>query len=492
MTNLHKSIEKVYTYEYTTYEYIKMEAIEMIGRERELQQIEKLYNSSKFEFLVMYGRRRVGKTTILQEFASHHDVLFYSAQEKNDSLNLSDFSRIVQTHFDGQYIAPFTSWEDALSYITKKGKNTRTVIVIDEFPFMAGPNPSIKSMLQHEIDHHWKEQNIFLILCGSSVSFMVNDIMGYESPLYGRSTASTEIMPFDYYDSAKFFPNYSREEQLIAYGILGGIPRYLNAFSKKCSLQENIENEILENGAFLNDEPMMLLKMELREPNVYNSILEAISRGYNKITEISDCIHEDKSKCSKYMTTLQTIRLVEKRVPCGESEKSKKTIYVLTDNFYRFWYHYIFSNRSYYELLGAADAAKEIAGDISDFMGLAFEQICKQYLIRQAKQRKLPFVPAEIGKWWGNNQSIKAQDDVDILALNKKRTEAIFCECKFTSRPMPMEEYDDLLTAANAFSKEMKKYFMFISKGGFTESVKKRAEKEGTVLLGVDDLFLDL
>lgn len=233
----------------------------------------------------------------------------------------------------------------------------------------------------------------------------------------------------------------------------------------------------------------MLLKMELREPHVYNSILEAIARGYNKVTEIADCIHEDKSKCSKYLTTLLTIRLVEKRVPCAEPAGSKKTIYALTDNFYRFWYHYIFSNKSYYELLGTADAAAEITGDLSDFMGLAFEDICKQYLIRQARLRKLPFVPYEIGKWWGNNPAIKAQDDVDILAVNKKRTEGIFCECKFTSRPMPMEEYEDLITATKAFPEGMKKHIMFISKSGYTAPVQRRAEEEGAVLLTVEDLF---
>lgn len=463
----------------------------MIGRERELEQIERLYQNDHFEFLVMYGRRRVGKTTILQEFSGKHNVIFYSAQEKNDNLNLQDFSKTLQQYFEGQFIAPFQSWEDALSYVTKKTKDKKTILIIDEFPFMAGPNPSIKSMFQHEIDHHWKDQNIFLILCGSSVSFMVNDIMGYESPLYGRTTSSMEVLPFDYLDSAKFFPDYSMEEKLIAYGILGGIPRYLNAFSKERSVQENLETEILRNGAFLNDEPMMLLKMELREPNVYNSILEAIARGYNKVTEIADCIHEDKSKCSKYITTLLAIRLVEKRVPCGEPDGSKKTIYALTDNFYRFWYHYVFSNKSYYELLGPSDAAKEIIDDISDFMGLAFEDICRQYLIRQAKQRKLPFVPAEIGKWWGNNPAIKAQDDVDLLALNKKKTEGIFCECKFTNRAMPMEEYNHLVTATKAFPETMKKYLMFISKGGFTAPVQRRAEEEGTILLTIEDLFIE-
>lgn len=461
----------------------------MIGRERELEQLEQLNSSERFEFLVMYGRRRVGKTTILQEFSSRHDVIFYSAQEKNDSLNLIDFSKTLQQHFEGHFIAPFQSWGDALSYITKKSTDRKTVLIIDEFPFMAGPNPSIKSMLQHEIDHHWKNLNIFLILCGSSVSFMINDIMGYESPLYGRTTSSMEILPFDYVDSAKFFESYSMEDKLITYGILGGIPRYLNAFNPKYSVQKNIETEIIKNGAFLNDEPMMLLKMELREPNVYNSILEAIARGYNRVTEIADCIHEDKGKCSKYLLTLVSIRLVEKRVPCGEPEESKKAIYVLTDNFYRFWYRYVFANKNYYELLGTEEAAKEVMADISDYMGLTFEEICKQYLMRLAKERKLPFVPSYIGKWWGNNPAIRAQDDVDILAMNKKKTEGIFCECKYTNKPMQMEEYDDLVTATKAFPEAMKKHLMFISKGGFTASVERRAEEEGTVLLTIDDLL---
>ncbi|MCC8067360.1 MAG: ATP-binding protein, partial [Clostridiales bacterium] len=372
----------------------------------------------------------------------------------------------------------------------KKSIDRKTILIIDEFPFMAGPNPSIKSMLQHEIDHHWKNLNLFLILCGSSVSFMVNDIMGYESPLYGRATSSMEVLPFDYLDAADFFPDYSIEEKLIAYGILGGIPRYLNAFSSKQSIQQNIEKEILRNGAFLNDEPMMLLRMELREPNVYNSILEMIAQGHNKITEIADHIHEDKAKCGKYITTLLSIRLVEKQIPCGEPEGSKKTIYTLTDPYYRFWYRYLFSDKSYYDLLGPADAAKEIMGDIPNFMGSAFEDICKQYLIRQAKRKQLPFIPACIGKWWGNNPAIRAQDDVDLLALNRKKTEGIFCECKFTSRPMPMEEYDDLITAAKAFPKDMKKHFLFISRSGFTSPVKERAAKEGTVLLALEDLFL--
>ncbi len=461
----------------------------MIGRTHEQEQIEKLNASGQFEFLIMYGRRRVGKTTILQEFSRRHEVIFFSAQEKNDALNLQDFSRVVQLYYSRQYIAPFPSWSEAFSYITNRAAEQKTILIIDEFPFMAGPNPSIKSILQHEIDHHWKDLNLFLILCGSSVSFMINEIMGYESPLYGRVTSSMEVKPFDYLDSALFFPEYSVEEKLLAYGILGGVPRYLNAFSSKQSVRENIKNAILDSGAFLYDEPQMLLRSELREPGIYNSILEAISKGQNKVTEIADAIHEEKSKCSKYLTTLQTIRLVEKHTPCGEPVGGKKTIYTITDHFYRFWYRYLFANKSYYELLGTVDAADEIMDDISNFMGAAFEDICLQFLIRQAKAQKLPFIPAQIGKWWGNNPTIRTQDDIDLLALSRNRDEGLFCECKFTNRPMPMEEYEDLLIAAKAFPDDMKKYFLFISKSGFTSPVQQRAAREGAVLLTLKDLF---
>lgn len=184
------------------------------------------------------------------------------------------------------------------------------------------------------------------------------------------------------------------------------------------------------------------------------------------------------------------IRLVEKRVPCGEKESSRKSIYVLADNFYRFWYRYLFTNKSYYDLLGGKDASQEIMEDIPNYMGMAFEEICRQYLIRQAKEKRLPFIPAEIGKWWGNNPAIRAQDDVDLLALNKKKTEGLFCECKYTRRPMPMEEYEDLVLATKAFPEEMKKHLMFISKSGYTLPVQRRAKEEGTILLTIDDLFL--
>ena len=460
----------------------------MIGRIQEMNQLERMYTSTRFEFMVMYGRRRIGKTTILQEFSKTHKTIFFSAQEKNDALNLQDFSRLLQEYFDGNFIAGFATWEDALNYLGRKAQDQRTVLIIDEFPFLAETNPSIKSILQHKIDHDWKERNLFLILCGSSVSFMLNDIMGYKSPLYGRSTGSMEVLPFDYLESAEFFPNYSEEDKLIAYGILGGVPRYLNAFDPGRSLRENLISEILTEGAFLNDEPQTLLRMELREPAIYNSILEAVANGCNRVVEIADRIHEEKSKCSKYMLTLQTLRLLEKHVPCGEPDGSKKGIYEITDHFYKFWYRYVFSNKSYYSMLGIDKAADEIMGEINDYMGPVFEDICRQYLVRRAKAGTLPFTPYVIGKWWGNNPVIKAQDDVDLLALDRKGERGIFVECKFRNRPMAMDEYDDLVTATEAFPGVKEKKLMFISKGGFTEAVRRRAEEEGAEVIEVGEM----
>ncbi|MGN1275486.1 MAG: ATP-binding protein [Floccifex sp.] len=453
------------------------------------QHLDSLYESDRFEYLVMYGRRRVGKTTLLQEFSKHTNSIFYPAREKNDTLNLEDFSKAVQLHFDHTYIASFQSWEAAFEYISKKVTD-RTAIIIDEFPYIVQENPTIKSILQHTIDHDWKNKNIFLILCGSSVSIMENEIMGSKSPLHDRQTSTLEIKPFDYYDSAAFFPDYSNEHKLISYGILGGIPRYLEAFNPKKDIQTNIASNIIKEGSYLYEEPDNLLKAELRETNIYNSILSAIASGRNKIIEIANYIHEDKAKVAKYLLTLQTLRLVEKAVPCGESNNSRKSIYVIKDNFFRFYFRYQFTNNTYYAMLGEGEASEEIMNDISNLMGNAFEQIAKEYLIRKAKERKLPFIPFTIRKWWGNNPIIKAQDDVDVMAIDRSGNKAIFMECKFTSSPMPYSEYEDLVTATKAFPDIKEKYLYFISRSGYTESVKKQATIDRAVLLEIDDLFI--
>ena len=483
----------MHTLDYNNHEYIvRRRAVVFIGRQKELSLMENLSSSGRFEFLVLFGRRRVGKTRLLREFVSKRSAIFFSAEEKNDPLNLSDFSRAVQTHFDGRSYSVFSSWEDAFGYIGDHISEPLTVI-IDEFPFLAAENPSVKSILQHIIDHSWRSKPIFLILCGSSVSFMEKEVMGYKSPLYGRSTSQLELLPFDYFDAASFFPNYSAIDKLLAYGILGGIPCYLQRFSDKITIEQNIASQILETGSFLKDEPQLLLRMELREPSVYNSVFEAIAGGSSKQNEISQKIHEDSSKCNKYISILRDIHLLRRITPYGEEESSRKSVYKITDNYFSFWYRYIFTNRTYYELLGSAEAAADIVGDLPDYMGAAFENICIQYLYRLARMRRLPFVPRNIGRWWGNNPILRRQDDIDILAMDNDRRpqKAIFCECKFRNELFDLDEYNRFMKKHNQlFPEPHERYCYIFTKSGFSDAVLKHAKNDSVKLLTPDDLYV--
>ena len=466
----------------------------MIGRESELEKLENLNNSNKFEFLVLYGRRRVGKTTLLTEFATRHNCLFFSAQDKNSTLNIQEFAKQMKDYFKMDYMPTAENWSNLISQLTEKIEmklnkqpNEKVCIIIDEFPFIAKEYPTIKSILQHTIDHIWQKLNIFLILCGSSVSFMINEVLGYSSPLYGRRTANLELEPLNYLKASQFFPNYSNIDKITSYCILGGIPYYLKTFSDKLSIKQNISNSILEDISILREEPLLLLKQEFREPTIYNSIIEAIATGSSKFNEISQKIKEDTSKCSIYIKNLQEVRIITKQIPYGEKQNAKKSIYYLSDSLFRFWYKYVFANTSNLLLLGANEYANQIINDISSVLGIAFENVCLQYLIELAHRNKLPFIPNGIGKWWGNNPKTKKQDDIDIMGL--KDNKGIFCECKFKNEKFDLSEFKDLICASEIFPNITEKYYYIFVKSGYTEAVIEESKKYNVKLLTIDDLF---
>ena len=350
-----------------------------IGREKELTDLDELYAQNRFQLFVLYGRRRVGKTTLLNEFCKDKDSIFYSAEQSNNKLNLEKFSELVFNFFNERNLEPFSSWTNALSYIDEHQKNKRIVLVIDEFPYLVKKNKALLSELQHLIDHRLGNGNLFMVLCGSYMGFMEKEVLGSKSPLFGRRTGQLHMKPFNYQTSIKFLNRFTDEEKLKLYGAFGGTPLYLQQIESDETFEENIKRAFLKNTSYLYEEPLLLLRQEVQEPGVYSAIIEAIAGGYTKANEISTKIGEDAAKCLKYIKTLCELGILYKETPFGEKESSRKTLYGISDFMFRFWYRYVFTNRTLIET-GAKEAVwmKRIEPDYNNYMGLVFEKICME------------------------------------------------------------------------------------------------------------------
>jgi len=453
-----------------------------IGREYELETLNKLYNEDKFHFIVMYGRRRVGKTTLLTEFCKDKPSIFFVAEEYNDKIALESFSDKILSYFGlGGLVNRFESWEKAFLFLAQQAKDKRLVVVIDEFPYIVNSNKSIPSLLQNLIDHHLKDTKLFLIICGSSVSFIEKEVLSYKSPLYGRRTVQLIVEPFNFFESRKFFPNYDFENQVIAYGVLGGIPQYLNNFDSTKDVYENIKTKILDKASYLYEEPKLLLRQEVREPSLYNSIIEAIASGSSKLNEISTKVGVDTDKCSKYISTLIDLKILEKITPVELKDKSRKSIYKIKDNFFRFWYRFVFINKALIEQ-GLIDEVLEnkIKPFMNEFIGEVYEEICMDYLKILNKKKKLPFIFEKIGKWWGNNPYKRREEEIDIVALDKNNI--IFGECKWQNKKVDISVLNSLIEKSALFNYQNKYYILF-SKSGFTDDVINFAKNNSNVFL---------
>ncbi|ADQ08252.1 DUF234 DEXX-box ATPase [Caldicellulosiruptor hydrothermalis 108] len=453
-----------------------------VGRKYELETLNRLYNEDKFHFVVVYGRRRVGKTTLLTEFCKNKPSIFFVAEEYNDKISLESFSDKVLSYFNlGGLISQFESWEKAFIFLAQQAKDKRLVVVIDEFPYIVNANKSIPSLLQNLIDHHLKNTKLFLIVCGSSVSFIEKEVLSYKSPLYGRRTAQLIVEPFSFFESREFFPNYSFEDQVIAYGVLGGIPQYLIIIDSTKDIYENIKTKILDKSSYLYEEPKLLLRQEVREPALYNSIIEAIATGSSKLNEIATKVGVEVDKCAKYISVLIDLKILERVTPLFSEAKSRKSIYRIKDNFFRFWYRFVFTNKTLIEQ-GLIDEVVEnkIKPSMNEFIGEVYEQICMDYLKVLNKEKRLPFIFENIGKWWGNNPYKKREEEIDIVAFDNDNI--LFGECKWRNQKVDMSVLNNLIEKSMIFNYSEKFYVLF-SKSGFTDEVISFAKQNPHVLL---------
>ena len=453
-----------------------------IGRENELNTLNKLYNSNRFEFAVIYGRRRVGKTALISEFTKDKDTIFFTGVETNAKQNLDNFSRCVMEYNTGIAVNTFfPNFQAALEHVFNLSQNKRIVLVIDEYPYVARASKSLASTLQLLIDKNKDSSKLFLILCGSSMSYMEDQVLAYKAPLYGRRTAQFKIKPFDFFEACSYFTKLSNIDKALAYGIVGGTPQYLMLLDDNLSIEENIKNTYLNPSSSIFEEPNNLLKQEVREPAIYNAVITAIATGASKMNEISNKIDEDTSVCATYIKNLITLCIIKKESPYGE-KTSRKTIYSIEDNMFRFWYRVVPENASIISRGAAELAYKRISPELPSYMGGVFEEICKQYLWKLLLEGRCAVNFSDIGRWWGTNPKTKAQEEIDIIGTDKNS--ALFGECKWTNEKVDLSVLETLVERSNLFNYKKTQFYLF-AKTGFTKGCIDRAIEMGNVALVV-------
>lgn len=458
-----------------------------IGRERELNTLNKLYRSGRFEFAVIYGRRRVGKTALINEFANGKDTIFFTGVETNAKQNLDNFSRCIMEYSTGiNADSSFSSFQSALEYVFELAKAKRIVLVIDEYPYVARASKSLASTLQLLIDKNKDSSKLFLILCGSSMSYMEDHVLAYKAPLYGRRTAQLKIDPFDFFEVCRYFTKFSDIDKALAYGVIGGTPQYLTQMDDSLSIEENIKRTYLNSASSIFEEPNNLLKQEVREPAIYNAVITAIATGCSKMNEISTKIDEDTSVCATYIRNLITLGIIKKESPYGE-KSSRKTIYSIEDNMFRFWYRFVPENTSIISR-GASDLAyKRIAPELSSYMGGVFEEICKQYLWKLLLDGNCAVNFSDLGRWWGTNPKTKTQEEIDIMGTDKDS--ALFAECKWTNERVDLSVLETLVERSKLFPYQKKQFYLF-AKNGFTKGcIDKATEMENVSLVSYHEML---
>ena len=444
-----------------------------IGRKRELDKLNEMYDRNAFECAIIYGRRRVGKTSLIQEFIKDKRAIYFLSLETSERVNLENFSKSVWRLAMGKLRTPpvFANFTNALEAVGDLSGDERLILVIDEYPYLANSVQGISSILQAQIDTRFINSKLFLILCGSSMSFMEHQVLGYKSPLYGRRTAQFKIQPFNFFESIGFHENYSAYDNALVYGITGGIPHYLSKLDGKKSLKMNITDSFFTPFSYLFEEPSNLLKQELREPQMYNDIITAVATGSSRLNEIATKTGLDTAICSKYLRSLITLGIVKKERPILE-EKSKKTNYRLADNMFRFWYRFVPQNISLIHSGAADEVYNSIEQQIPAYMGEVFEEICIQYLWKESLAGRLPFRLRDAGRWWGTDPIRKCEQEIDIIAFSEDR--AIFCECKWTNKPVGSAVLDGLFEKSLMFNFKEKHYYLF-SKSGYTDECSAAA-----------------
>lgn len=460
-----------------------------IGREFELAELNRLYNTDTFQFAVMYGRRRVGKTTIINEFIKNKEVIYFTGVESNEKQNLVNFSKSIITYETGQESdLVYPSFQSAFEQVFRLSGDRRIVLVIDEYPYVARSAGSLASTLQMLIDKNKEQSKLFIILCGSSMSYMEDEVLSYKAPLYGRKTAQFKIQPFNFEETCEYLKDFNDHDKAFIYGVVGGTPQYLSYADPKSDIADNIKAMYLKSTSPLFDEPNSLIKLEMKDPAAYTAIISAVADGYTKLGDIASKAGISTALCANNIKQLISLGIVRKELPAGE-HKTKKTLYSLEDNMFKFWYRFIPENISAINLRATNMVySNRVAPFLSEYMGYIFEDISKQYLWSLLIRDKCPVRFSVLGRWWGTDEKRKQETEIDIMGIESKER-ALFGECKWTNSPADKAVLDALIEKGEMFSYPYKCYYLF-SKSGFTQGCIETAQNmENVFLVSYSDIL---
>lgn len=449
--------------------------MKFLGREKEILVLEKEY-ARNGGFVVIYGRRRIGKTTLIKQFIKSKTAFYFLATKEVESQSMKRFAGVIARTTGNSVLqkAAFSDWLDLFQAVADYKPNEKKVLVIDEFPYLVKVNDSFPSILQNAWDEILKDSNVMLILCGSLISMMKKHALSYESPLYGRRTAQMRIAPLPFttvYENQKL----SFEEAAEQYSITGGVPKYMEFFSDGQPLYEQIKENVLSKNGFLYEEPNFLLTDEVQVPTNYFSIIKVIADGNHKLGTIAGILGLETSALTPYLKTLSELGFIEKQVPVTEknAEKTRKGLYFISDNFLRFWFRYVYPYKGELELDNTQISLDELDKDFKEkFVAFAYEDICKEIFARLCSDKAIDFTPSKIGSYWLNDKSGNTQ--IDVMAVDTVNKRLFAGECKYHNQPIDADVYFELVKKVDN-SSEIKSAFKdytviygVFSKSGFT------------------------
>ncbi len=458
---------------------------QFVDREQEMETLQNEYERDGSALVVLYGRRRVGKTTLISEFIKDKKALFFLASEEAESQNRNAFKEKAAEFIDSDLLrnADIKSWDILFKAIMDTPFESKPVIVLDEFQYLGKANLAFPSIFQRIWEEILKDKSVMVILCGSLISMMESQTLAYGSPLYGRRTAQIRLkqIPFAYYHN--FFPGKSRKELIELYAITGGVPKYIELFSEDKDIYGAIQKCVLNRSGYLYDEPYFLLQQEVSEVGSYFSIIKAIAVGNTKLSSISALLEVKATSLTKYLKTLIDLDILEREVPITEEnpEKSKKGLYKIKDNYLRFWFAFVYPNMSFIESGHGSVVMNKIRKSlVKNHIAFAYEDVCREQMWELNAKGVWPFNFTKLGRYWDS------KIEIDIAALDPEGKNLILGECKYWTDPVGVSVFRDLEAKTDTVTwerKNRKVWYVLFSASGFTDELKKLAQSREDLLL---------